>query len=118
MSHRHQDDTGSVAYHATVPAAVRASHASLATFELRSCFHPVKDTNKLSLTYIMSRREVEAARAATMYGLAKAKTSETLNDWKLRMWTVSLLLSDLWYVNMASVLKKARRAARGGDADV
>jgi hypothetical protein len=60
-------DTGSAAYHAAVQAPVRASHPSLATFELRSCFHPAKDTSMFSLTFIMPYRDMvawcEAARA-------------------------------------------------------
>ena len=53
-------DTGSAAYHAAVQARVRGSHPSLATFELRSCFHPAKDTSMLSLTFMMPYRDIVA----------------------------------------------------------
>ena len=59
----------------------------------------------------MPEREVNKARKAAREALAKEKSPGTLSDFKLRKWTVSCLLIDLWYVNHASAAKRTARAA-------
>jgi hypothetical protein len=88
---------------------VRKSSASLVLFELDSIFSPLKDTDKDSLTYIMPETQVQTRKAARE-ALALEKSPVTLNDFKLRTWTVSCFLSDLWYVNRDSIAKRTLRA--------
>jgi len=94
---------------------VRASSSSLHDFELANIFAPAKDTNNESLTYIMPLRAVRTARAAANDALAKGTFTGTLDEFKLSTWTVSCLLSDLWYVNHDSA---AQKIARGGGKKV
>jgi hypothetical protein len=103
-------DSGNAGNHAAVQTRVRKSSASLVEFELDSIFSPLKDTDKDSLTYIMPETQVQKARKAAREAHALEKSSETLNDFKLRTWTVSCLLSDLWYVNRDSIAKRTLRA--------
>ncbi len=59
---------------------------------------------------LMPETQVQKARKAAREALALEKSRVTLNDFKLRTWTVSCLLSDLWYVNRDSIAKRTLRA--------
>jgi hypothetical protein len=59
----------------------------------------------------MPERQVKTARKAARETLQMEKSPGTLNDFKLRTWTVSCFLSDLWYVNHASPDKRTLRSA-------
>ena len=103
-------DSGNAVNLAAVQLHVRESHPSLANFNLKSIFSPAKDTNSLSHPCIMPERQVKKARKAAREALALEKPPHNLNKFKLRTWTVSCLLSDLWYVNLQSAQKKTLRA--------
>ena len=105
-----RQDSGNKVNLAAVQLHVRASNPSLANFNLESIFSPAKEKNIRSLTYIMPEQQVQNARNATREDVALEKPPLNLNEFKLRTWAVSCLLSDLWYVNLASAHKKTLRA--------
>jgi hypothetical protein len=109
-----RDDCGSPQFLAAVQARVRASHPSLHNFNLNSIFSPAKEASKRSLKEaskrsLMTERQVITASKTGREALAKEKSPCTLNDFKLRTWTVSCLLSDLWYVKKNSTNKRTAR---------
>jgi hypothetical protein len=102
--------TSKTGHHAAVQGRVRESSASLIAFELKSIFFPAKDTNIDSLTYIMSLRDLRPLRTAARALHAEEESSGRLDDFKLRTWTVSCLLSDLWYVNANTMDTKKKNS--------
>jgi hypothetical protein len=88
---------------------VRETHTSLVHFELEACFHPNRDAMKTSRTYIMSHDATRANIKSAFHILAVDSSCTALSEVKLKYWTASELISDLWLVNKTTADRKTKR---------
>ena len=101
-------------YHAQVQAKVRLEDPAQQILDTSTVFHPNQDQCRSSLTCIMSLDHINTVRATTaseMNKLYDLQSRDKKKEYKLQQFSLSELVSDLWWINKTETNKKERETA-------
>ncbi len=96
-------------YHAQVQAKVHLEDPAPPLFEISTVFSPNRDNCRNSLTCVMSKDRIDAVgdtTAAEMNKLYDLPSRVSKREYKLQQFTLSELVSDLFWENKKEVNKK------------
>jgi hypothetical protein len=101
-------------YHAQVQAKVRLEDPAQPLFDISTVFHPNQDQCRNSLTCIMSLDRINTVRvttAAEMNKIYDLQSRDKKREYKLQQFSLSELVSDLWWLNNTKTNKKERETS-------